>query len=112
MGLGWQYRYRHEFIIFAVKGERKNRRISTRSQSDIIRIPRIHGNKTEHPTEKPIALMQELIRNSSEEGELVVDLFAGSGVVPAAAEEERRQWTAFEIDQKWYDHTKQRLGLL
>lgn len=108
MGLGWQYRFRHEFIIFAVKGE-KSRRISTRSQSDILRIPRIHGNKTEHPTEKPVELIAPLIRNSSEPGEWIVDFFAGSGVVPVTAIQEEREWTAFEIDPTWYTYSKQRI---
>jgi site-specific DNA-methyltransferase (adenine-specific) len=85
IGLGWQYRYLHEFIIFAVKEDKRVRRISTRKQTDIWRIPRIHGNKTIHPTEKPLELLKEMIVNSSEPGELLVDYFAGSGVVEEAA---------------------------
>ncbi|MFD1774707.1 DNA-methyltransferase [Paenibacillus rhizophilus] len=109
MGLGWQYRYQHEFIILSVKGQQKVRRIRTRSQSDIMRIPRIHGNKTVHPTEKPVEMMKLLIENSSEEGEYIVDFFAGSGVVSVAAEEIGRKWDAFEIDQQWVEVTQSRI---
>jgi len=77
-GMGWQYRYQHELIIMAVKGTKNVRRIRTRNQTDIWQIPRIPGNKTIDPTEKPIDMMKRIIENSSEEGEYVVDFFAGS----------------------------------
>ncbi|MEC0167388.1 site-specific DNA-methyltransferase [Paenibacillus graminis] len=108
-GLGWNYRYQHEFIIMAVKEAKKNRRIRSRNQSDIMRIPRIPGNHMVHPTEKPVDLMKRLIENSSEEGEYIVDFFAGSGVVPAAAEALNRKWDAFEIDPHWVEVTMNRL---
>ncbi|WP_311519004.1 DNA methyltransferase [Paenibacillus albidus] len=56
--------------------------IRTRSQTDVWQIPRIPGNQTIHPTEKPIDVMKRIVENSSEEGEDVVDFVAGSGVVP------------------------------
>lgn len=98
MGMGWQYRYRHEFIIMAVKGKQKVRRISTRSNTDVWRIPRIPGAKTIHPTEKPVELMERIILNSSEAGELVGDFFLGSGPVIKAAQLHGRLVTGFEID--------------
>lgn len=109
MGLGWQYRFQHEFIIFAVKGDKKTRRVSTRKQTDIWRLPRIPGAKTIHPTEKPVGLMRQIIENSSEENEHVIDFFSGSGVVSVASIELKRQWTAFEIDDKWFATAKERI---
>nr|WP_304502600.1 site-specific DNA-methyltransferase [Brevibacillus daliensis] len=85
MGIGWQYRFQHEFIIFAVKGKQRVRRVPFRNVTDIWRLPRILGNKTVHPTEKPVALMEKIILNSSEEGETVVDFFMGSGPVVEAS---------------------------
>lgn len=79
MGLGWQYRFQHEFLIFAVKPAERIRRIGTRSAADIWKIPRIAGNKTIHPTEKSVELLRQIILNSSSEGELVADFFCGSG---------------------------------
>jgi site-specific DNA-methyltransferase (adenine-specific) len=108
MGMGWQYRYQHEFIIMAVKGTKNVRRIRTRSQTDVWQIPRIPGNQTIHPTEKPIDMMKRIIENS-EEGEYVVDFFAGSGVVPDAAESMNRRWDAFEIDPGWYTVSTKRM---
>ncbi|MCY9758990.1 site-specific DNA-methyltransferase [Paenibacillus alvei] len=109
MGMGWQYRYRHEFIIMAVKGKQKVRRISTRSDTDVWRIPRIPGAKTIHPTEKPVALMERIILNSSEEGELIGDFFLGSGPVVEAAPKHGRNVTGFEIDPLHYQNAIKRV---
>ncbi|WP_156949715.1 DNA methyltransferase [Paenibacillus sp. FSL R7-269] len=42
--------------------------VRSRNQTDIWQIPRIPGNQTIHPTEKPIDMMKRIIENSSEEG--------------------------------------------
>lgn len=110
MGMGWQYRFRHEFIIFAVKGKGRSRRISTHSSTDIWSIPRISGNKTVHPTEKPISLMKDIILNSSLEGETIVDFFVGSGPVPVAAKVLGREVIGFELDSKYFDISNKRLN--
>lgn len=109
MGMGHQYRFRHEFIIFAVKGEGKVRRISTRSSTDIWSIPRISGNKTVHPTEKPALLMKDIILNSSQEGEMIADFFVGSGPVPVAAKELGREVIGFELDRTYFEISNDRL---
>ncbi|WP_054029028.1 DNA-methyltransferase [Bacillus sp. FJAT-28004] len=109
MGMGHQYRFRHEFIIFAVKGEGKARRIPTRSTTDIWSIPRIPGNKTVHPTEKPALLMKDIILNSSFEGETIADFFVGSGPVPLAAKKLNRNVIGFELDRTYFDITNNRL---
>lgn len=104
MGVGWQYRYQHEFIIFAAKGKEKARRIRSRKSTDIVRVPRISGNKTIHPTEKPVELMEAFIQNSTEKGELVADFFLGSGPVFEAAQKLGRACVGFEIDEEHF-HT-------
>ncbi|MCY9769442.1 site-specific DNA-methyltransferase [Paenibacillus alvei] len=109
MGMGWQYRYRHEFIILAVKGKQKVRRISTRSDTDVWRIPRIPGAKTIHPTEKPVELMERIVLNSSEAGELVGDFFLGSGPVIEAAHKHGRNVTGFEIDPIYFQKSINRI---
>lgn len=108
MGMGWQYRFQHEFIIFAVKGE-KARQIRTRSATDVWNIPRIPGKRTIHPTEKPSELMENIIQYSSQEGELVVDFFSGSAPAGEAAIKCKRKLIAFEIDPVWYEVSMERL---
>lgn len=79
IGLGYHYRSRYELVLFFEKGKRK---LNGLSIPDILSHPRIHGG---YPAEKPSALSEVLIRQSSERGELVIDPFMGSGSVGVAA---------------------------
>lgn len=79
IGMGYHYRSRYELILFFEKGKR---RLSDLSVADIVREPRIVNG---YPAEKPVALAELLGRQSTEEGELVVDPFMGSGSTGVAA---------------------------
>jgi site-specific DNA-methyltransferase (adenine-specific) len=79
LGMGYHYRSRHELILFFEKGKRK---LSDLSVADVIRHPRVRGG---YPAEKPVAVSEVLVRQSSEAGDLVIDPFTGSGSVGAAA---------------------------
>lgn len=57
----------------------------------------------EHPTQKPVELAQRAIENSTQEGEIVLDLFGGSGTTLIAAELTRRTAFLTEIDPKYVD---------
>ncbi len=56
-----------------------------------------------HPTQKPIALAQRAIRNSSKRGDLVLDCFLGSGSTLIAAESLNRRCFGLEIDSRYCD---------
>lgn len=56
-----------------------------------------------HPTMKPIKLLARLIRNSSRQGELVLDLFGGSGSTMIACEQMGRRCNMMELDPKYVD---------
>lgn len=56
-----------------------------------------------HPTQKPIALAQRAIRNSSKRGDLVLDCFLGSGSTLIAAETLQRRCFGLEIDPRYCD---------
>jgi len=62
-----------------------------------------------HPTQKPIALMEHYILNSSEPGQLVFDPFAGVGGTLIAAARNGRQWLGCEIDPMWHNIAMVRL---
>lgn len=96
--MGWQnYRNQHETISY---GWVKNKPyfIDDRSQTSIWEIDRDSLNKYEHPTQKPIALNKKAIINSSKEGEIVLDLFGGSGSTLIACEQTNRKCLMMEID--------------
>ena len=56
-----------------------------------------------HPTMKPVRLMGKLISNSTKEGEIVLDLFGGSGSTLIACEQLDRRCCIMELDPKYCD---------
>lgn len=81
--------------------------LESRSKSDIWEIKKPTKN-VEHPTMKPIELVGEAINNSSDLGDLVVDLFSGSGTTVIAAEQLGRVCYTMEMDPKYCDVTVHR----
>ena len=94
---GSHYRFSHEFIIYGFKGE--NKRAFSASERDVWREKPINftGNKY-HQAQKPVNLVKKMILNSSNEGDMVLDTFAGSGTTAIACYETKRLFTGFEID--------------
>lgn len=60
-------------------------------------------NSRVHPTQKPVALFEYLIRTYTNEGEHVLDNTAGSGTTAIAAENANRRWTCIERDPTYYE---------
>lgn len=54
-------------------------------------------DKTGYPTQKPEALLERIINASSNEGDIVLDCFAGSGTTPAVSEKLKRRWIAVDV---------------
>lgn len=87
--------------------------------SSIIHIPRPNQNK-DHPTMKPIALCAHCIKNSSQQGEAVLDLFGGSGSTLIACEQINRRCYSMELDpvycdvivKRWEQLTGKKAGVL
>ncbi|SPF55216.1 ParB domain protein nuclease (fragment) [Candidatus Desulfosporosinus infrequens] len=73
-----------------------------RKQSDVWDIARPKRSE-EHPTMKPVELVARSIVNSSHKGELVLDLFGGSGTTILAAEQTERVCYSMELDPKYAD---------
>jgi DNA modification methylase len=69
-------------------------------------------DKFDHPTQKPISLMQRPIQNHTKRGELVYDPFLGSGTTLAAAEQSGRVCHGLELDPKYVDVVVQRWQML
>lgn len=62
-----------------------------------------------HESQKPILLLERLIRLSSNENDIVLDLFSGSGSVSIASKLSKRNFIAFEKDKEYYDKSIERL---
>ncbi len=76
--------------------------LTDRKQSDVWDIPRPKIS-VEHPTMKPILLVAKSIMNSSHTGDVVLDLFGGSGTTLIAAEQTGRSCNMMELDPKYCD---------
>ena len=76
--------------------------LKDRKQSDVWDVPRPKVS-AEHPTMKPVTLVAKAILNSSRSGDLVLDLFGGSGTTLIAAEQTGRMCSMMELDPKYCD---------
>ncbi len=72
-------------------------------------VARLHGERTGYPTQKPEALVERIVRASSNEGDLTADFFCGSGTLPAVAERLGRRWLACDASPRAVHTTTKRL---
>lgn len=66
-------------------------------------------SKTIHPTQKPVALFEYLIKTYTNEGETVLDNCMGSGTTAIAAINTNRNYIGFELDKEYYDISLERI---
>lgn len=104
IGMGYHYRSRYELILFFEKGKRKLHDLSV---PDILREPRIRGG---YPSEKPSAISEVLIKQSSDPGDLVMDPFCGSGSVGVAARRLDRRFLGSDICPEAVEVTRERVS--
>jgi DNA modification methylase len=100
IGLGLSnYRPQHEFIFYS-KGDAW---YGDKAQSDIWYMSRGATGKYVHPTQKPVELVEKAINNSSKSGDVILDVFGGSGSTMLAAEKIGRCSRIMELDPKYCD---------
>ena len=81
--------------------------------TNILRVPSLKGSSKEkigHPSQKPLALIHQLIAASTREGDSVLDPFLGSGTSAAAAQELGRQWLGIECNPVYVEMTRKRIA--
>ena len=66
-----------------------------------------HGKRM-HPTQKPVAVPERAIKNSSKEGDIVLDFFGGSGSTLIACEKTNRKCRIMELDERYCDVIRRR----
>lgn len=80
--------------------------------TDVFEIPFVQGTSKErigYPTQKPEVLLEKIIRASSEEGDLVLDFFGGSGTTMSVAEKLNRRWIICDLGKLSYFTIQKRL---
>lgn len=75
---------------------------------DIVAVPKVPAAKLVHPNEKPVALIEKLILDTTRTGATVCDLFMGSGTTAVAAIRSGRNYIGFELDPKYHAIAQQR----
>jgi cation diffusion facilitator CzcD-associated flavoprotein CzcO len=81
---------------------------------DVIKLPALAGGagmneRVDHPTQKPLELMKDLIKKHSNVGDLVLDTFAGTGTTGHAALLLDRKYILIEKEEKYFEIIKKRL---
>lgn len=100
IGLGnANYRPQHEFIFY-VKGDAWH---GDKAQSDVWYMSRGATGEYVHPTQKPVELIERALKNSSKGGDIVIDVFGGSGSTLIACEKTGRHCRMMELDPKYCD---------
>ena len=105
-GMGWQdYRAQHEPILYGWKegGSGKHFYCGDRTKTTVWQIGRDAQASYVHPTQKPVALPEEAINNSTKGEDVVLDLFGGSGSTLIACEKSGRVNRSMELDPKYCD---------
>lgn len=115
-GMGAMYTNGHELLLFAantpklrtVNSRKQERGERTISDTNVWRIPRPNADERDtggarHNAQKPLALVARAIENSTETGEIVLDLFGGSGTTMLACENAGRACRMMEMEPAWCD---------
>jgi site-specific DNA-methyltransferase (adenine-specific) len=112
--MGQTYMSQFEYIIMLRKGSHK--RINNCGESDVLMFKnkklKDENNKTIHDTEKPVEMMEILVRNSSDIDDIILDPFKGLGGVGVAALYNSRKFIGIELDEKYFNIARNRIELI
>jgi site-specific DNA-methyltransferase (adenine-specific) len=99
-----------EFAIWAVKGKGWTFNRQRDSYENAI-FTHTTPSPTEriHPTQKPVGLMQDLVKIHTNKGDLILDPFSGSGTTALASLSLQRNFIGFELSSEYFDKTHKRL---
>lgn len=96
------YHWRHEPILYGWKPGAAHNWYTDRKQSTVMEFNKPARN-AEHPTMKPVELVEYMLGNSSAPNDLVLDVFGGSGTTLIASEKSGRRSCLMELDPRYVD---------
>jgi len=97
-----RYKFQHEPIFYAHMAAQKDPWYGDKAQSTLWHENKPAANRI-HPTAKPVELIERALINSSTAGDVVADLFGGSGSTLIACERRNRKSRLMEIDPRYGD---------
>ena len=96
-------------IECCVYGKLKGATFNEHCKNTVLRYPICADKFRFHTTQKPLAMFNYLIRVSSNENDLVLDCFSGSGTTAVACHELKRRFICIEKDKDYYEQSVERL---
>jgi len=96
-----------EIALLAIKKSKPT--FNSKYDNGIYKYPIYGGKDRFHPTQKSLLLFEELIKKHSNEGELVLDCFLGSGTTAIASLNTKRKFIGCEFDEKYFNKSIERL---
>nr|ACD75432.1 AMDV4_3 [uncultured virus] len=108
VGLGWKYRPSYETILIGSK-DLNNYAFYPQYSSNVLVYKPYIPQKGEHPTQKPIDLMCNLLRNHTKVGDTVLDPFMGSGTTGVACKQLKRNFIGYELDSDYFRMAEKRI---
>ncbi len=97
-----RYKFQHEPVFYSHVAGQKDPWYGNKSQSTLWEEKKPAANRI-HPTAKPVELVERALLNSSKAGDIVADLFGGSGSTLIACQRRNRNARLMEIDPKYAD---------
>ncbi len=97
----------YEIIYFGYKKDFN--KLNGIRERDVLQFNKLPNSNINHPTEKPTELIEYLVRKSSNEGDSVLDPFAGSGSTLIAARDTNRKAVGIELEKDYVNLIKSRL---
>ncbi|MGI9338213.1 MAG: DNA-methyltransferase [Gammaproteobacteria bacterium] len=113
-GSGWTFNYN---ALKAMNPE-KAKDGSDKQMPDFIELPLVQGKericaedsrRALHPTQKPERLLEVFITAATNDGDIVLDPFMGSGTTAVVAERLRRQWIGMELNDRYINAANERI---
>jgi len=102
------YAGQYENILFCVKGKHK---LNNGRSPDILKFDKVAGKKLEHSHQKPLKLLDFLIKKSSKAGDVVLDCYAGSDSTLLSAKRLHRKGIGIELDERYIKVMNKRLKI-
>jgi site-specific DNA-methyltransferase (adenine-specific) len=92
------------------KKEEKIYTYTHKNPTSIIKFSNANQNGKVHPTQKPVKLLEYLIKTYTNEGDTVLDFTMGSGTTGVACKKLNRDFIGIELDERYYNISKDRIG--
>jgi DNA modification methylase len=109
IGMGDLKTYGKSFDIVYFGYNKEWKDLNGTRDRDVLQFNRVDPSKNIHPTEKPLDLLEYLIKKSSNEGDKILEPFAGCGSTLLACKNTNRKATGIEIEQNYYELIKSKI---